>query len=57
MGAAFTSYLLLKVLGSVFVPIPWQKKLVAPLIANLIGYLQCKDRVTKVKERRQLQAT
>ena len=26
---------------------PWQEKLVAPLIANLIGYLQCEDRVTK----------
>ena len=26
---------------------PWQEKLVAPLIANLIGYSQCKDRVTK----------
>jgi hypothetical protein len=26
---------------------PWQEKLVAPLIANLNGYLQCKDRVTK----------
>jgi hypothetical protein len=26
---------------------PWQEKLIAPLIANPIGYLQCKDRVTK----------
>ena len=26
---------------------PWQEKLVEPLIANLIGYSQCEDRVTK----------
>ena len=26
---------------------PWQEKLIAPLITNLIGYLQCEDRVTK----------
>ena len=26
---------------------PWQEKLVAPLIANLIGYSQCKDSMTK----------
>ena len=32
---------------TIFEPFPWQEKLVAPLIANIIGYLQCKDRVTK----------
>jgi len=26
---------------------PWQEKLVAPLIANLIGYSQYEDKVTK----------
>ena len=31
---------------------PWQEKLVAPLIANLIGYSQCKDRVTKSEGKR-----
>ena len=40
-----------------FLDFRWQEKLVALLIANLIGYLQCENRVTKVKERRQLQAT
>ncbi len=31
---------------------PWQEKLVAPLIANLIGYSQCKDSVTKSEGKR-----
>ena len=31
---------------------PWQEKIVAPLIANLIRYSQCKDRVTKSEGKR-----
>ena len=31
---------------------PLQEKLVAPLIAKLIGYLQCEDRVTKSEGKR-----
>ena len=40
-----------------YVHFPWQEKLVAPLIANLIGNSQCEDRVTNRKGKRQLQAT
>ena len=36
---------------------PWQEKLVAPLIENLIVYSQCKDRVTTSEGRRKLKAT